>query len=75
MIYTGQMESHILANSRTKILEALLSLRRPLEEIKRDLSHLPWDCEKELVILELNHVRQVLERYLIGGLSEAFVED
>ena len=61
-------------NDRTEVLNALINLRKPLTVISEALIQFPWDSE-ELVILDANQVKQILEQYLSGEISEAFVKD
>ena len=61
-------------NDRTEVLNALINLRKPLTVISKALIQFPWDSE-ELVILDANQVKQILEQYLSGEISEDFVED
>jgi len=61
-------------NNRIEVLDALLNLSKPLTEISEILIQFPWDSE-ELVILDANQIKRVLEQYLSGEISESFVED
>ena len=61
-------------NDRTEVLNALINFRKPLTVISKALIQFPWDSE-ELVILDAKQVKQILEQYLSGEISEAFVED
>jgi len=59
---------------RTDALKALLSLNKPIEDITTTLSKFDWDSD-ELVVIKIDHIRQVLERYISGELNEAIIEN
>lgn len=61
-------------NNRIEALDALINLRKPLTEISESLIQFPWGSE-ELVILDANQIKCVLEQYLSGEISESLVED
>ncbi len=61
-------------NDRTEALKALLSLNKPIEEVTATLSKYDWDSN-ELVVIEIDHIRQVLKRYISGELNEAIIEN
>lgn len=61
--------------TRTEILSKLLAYQTPLDELTRLLQQFPWDCDAELVVLTPDHVRHVLQRYLVGELNEQQLED
>jgi len=61
-------------DERTDTLKALLSLNKPIEDITATLSKFDWDSE-ELVVVEIDHIRQVLKRYISGELNEAIIEN
>jgi len=60
-------------NTRANMLKVLLSLSKPIEEITKALSELDWDSD-ELVVIEMEHIKRILERYLSGELNEAAIE-
>lgn len=61
--------------NRVELLHSLLRFDQPLSKILSLLKPFGWDSERELVILERQHVAAILERYLAGELSPAEVED
>ncbi|WP_431065027.1 hypothetical protein [Methylotuvimicrobium sp.] len=56
--------------ARIVVLDALISFRYSIEQLKRDLSHFPWDSEEELVEVKLSDVTSVLQRYIDGLLKK-----
>ena len=62
-------------DSRESLLNALLSLTRPLPDIARDLSAYDWDAPSPLVVLDVTHISSSLNRFMAGELSSAQVED
>ena len=61
-------------DERTDTLKALLSLNKPIEDINTTLSKFDWDSD-ELVVIEIDHIRQALKRYISGELNEAIIEN
>lgn len=61
-------------DERTDALKALLSLNKPIEDITTTLSKFDWDSD-ELVVIEIDHIRQALKRYISGELTEAIIEN
>jgi len=60
-------------DDRTNALKSLLNLKNPIEEIIDCLAKFDWDSD-ELIVLEVRHVKKILDRYLYGEFSEATVE-
>ncbi len=60
-------------NNRTAVLKSLLNLDKPIGEITTALSEFDWDSD-ELVVIEIHHIGQILERYLSGEFDESVVE-
>ncbi|MBI4847636.1 MAG: hypothetical protein HY808_03545 [Nitrospirae bacterium] len=56
-------------------LKQLLELKKPIDEIKTELSHYGWDREEELVQFTSTHAISVLERFKKGELSLIDVEE
>jgi hypothetical protein len=50
--------------SRESVLRNLVSFAAPLNSISRALSKFPWDCDKELVTLDLNMIENLMRRYI-----------
>ncbi len=61
--------------TREKLLETLLVLKSPLNEVLSDLADFGWDCETELVRLRRDHVVRVLERFRNGEISDRDVSE
>lgn len=54
---------------RTNLLRQLLILDRPARDLATELSTFAWDIDEELVVLTVQHVRAILERFSAGGLT------
>ena len=61
-------------NDRSTVIENLVNFSRPLGELQRQLSGFDWDFEGAPIVLNLNHIVQVLWRYLSGELTASMVE-
>lgn len=59
---------------RHSILQSLLVLDRPIENIRSELAQFAWDDAPDLVSLTSDHVRSVLNRFLTGEISADAVE-
>lgn len=64
-----------MALDRKTVLEGLLALDKPVEEILSALRAYDWDSEVELVRLAPVDITAVLGRFLSGTLSAKDVED
>ena len=62
-------------NTRIKLLNSLLEFDKPLAEILPALNSLGWDSEQSLVILQRQHITNILQRYLDDKLSASDVEN
>ena len=60
--------------TRTSHLNDLLHFSRPLADVTLDLSAFAWDSEEELITLEPAHISAILNRFLMGDISETDVE-
>lgn len=60
--------------TRKQLLRSLVELERPLDDLVRELSRLGWDCDRELVTLQRQHVLSILERFKQGELLAQQVE-
>ena len=60
--------------SRAYWLMNLLNLSYPLEQIMPQLRLYPWDSQEALGVFEINHLVQILERYVHGELLANEVE-
>jgi len=60
---------------RASTLLLLLTLSRPLEELRAQLRAFPWDCDRDLVVFTRQHATNVLRRYLAGELDAKTVAD
>lgn len=69
----GQAEVSMI--NRVELLHSLLRFDQPLTKILLFLKPFGWDSDRELVILERQHVAAILERYLTDELSPAQLED
>ena len=61
-------------DDRAETLKALLNLNMPIEKITATLSKFDWDSD-ELVVIEVGHIKRVLERYISGEFNEAVIEN
>lgn len=61
--------------NRVELLHSLLRFDQPLSKILSLLKPFGWDSDRELVILERQHVAAILERYLTNELLPAQLED
>lgn len=59
---------------RSQLLQSLLKLDRPLDQILPSLNQLGWDSD-ELATLHPQHLISILNRYLSGELSPVEVEN
>lgn len=59
---------------RRSILKNLLEIARPIDELKCDLASLTWDCDEPQVVLSYADMRNVLQRYVDGRLSDHDIE-
>jgi len=57
------------------LLHELLSFKRPIRGIARDLAAYGWDAPNPLVVLDAIHISSLLSRFMAGELSSAEVED
>lgn len=62
-------------DERRRVLEQLLALDRPLDEIRAALAAFPWDSEEELVHVTPHQVASLLQRFLAGEVSRKEMED
>ena len=60
---------------RSQLLQSLLKLDRPLDQILLPLNQLGWDSDEELATLHPQHLISILNRYLNGELSPVAVEN
>ena len=60
---------------RINALMALLRLERPLESVVRELNRISWESDTQLVTLQTNHIRSVLDRFIAGKLTSLDVEN
>lgn len=62
-------------SERKEILRKLIRLEGEFLPLVRRLRQLPWDSEESPVLLTRSNVVAVLDRYLVGGLSEDDLEN
>ena len=62
-------------NTRIQLLNSLLKFDKPLSEILPVLNSFSWDSKQSLVILQRQHIVNILQRYLNGKLSASDVEN
>jgi len=60
---------------RETVLNSLLALERPLNQVLMELRAIPWDSHDEIVVITRAHVSVVLRRFIAGELRESEVED
>jgi hypothetical protein len=58
---------------RTSVLNSLIQLDRPIDQIRAELRTFPWDFPDELVTLTAEHIRSVLTRLNSGTLTPDMV--
>lgn len=61
-------------DDRLEILKSLLEFAKPIEEITESLSDHAWDSDEFLITLELEHIRNVLDRFLSRDLDKKQIE-
>ena len=61
--------------TRSQLLNALLTFEQPLSDILDSLNRLSWDSEEVLIKLQKKHIIHLLQRYLQGQLSITDVEN
>jgi len=59
--------------ARDKLLADLVAGRFPLGPLRSELATYPWDLDEPLIILERQHLANILERYIDGELKAAEV--
>ena len=62
-----------MISPRTRLVLDLIEMRRPVQDVLRELRAYPWDSEA-LVAITRDHVASTLKKYLSGELSSADVE-
>lgn len=67
-------QSNMKLNNRMKILEDLVNLKKPLEELSNDLKEIDWDYEGDPFLIQTDHVIAIVRKYLDGELNEVAVE-
>ena len=61
-------------NNRATVIENLIHFSLPLDELQRQARDFDWDFEGLPIVLTLNHIVHVLDRYLCGELTASIVE-
>lgn len=61
--------------NRLDVLVELVELRKPIAEIADNISKLEWDYDGEPLIISSNQVKNIIERYLSGVLSNRELEE
>lgn len=61
--------------NRKTVLEKLVNFNAPIKNISNSLSKFPWDCDKELVTLDIKKIENVMRLYIAGKLTAGEVED
>jgi len=59
---------------RSKVLNDLLSLKRPLLEIQKDLAALDWDSNDKLCVLSAEKLENILKGYVNNNVSKQNLE-
>jgi hypothetical protein len=60
---------------RQEVLESLVNMSAPLEEIRSQLREFSWDSDKELVTLTVERVKDVLGGYIQGLVPADIVQE
>jgi trans-2-enoyl-CoA reductase len=61
--------------NRKAVLEKLVNFNAPIKSIGNSLSKFPWDCDKELVTLDIKKIENVMQLYIAGELTAIDLED
>jgi hypothetical protein len=61
-------------NERSQVLESLVKLDRPLDDLAAILRGYPWDGDEGMVVLTTEDSIKVLNRFVSGDLSQFDVE-
>lgn len=61
--------------SRSKLLNELLNMNSPINDIYNELNKFSWDSEEELVSLTKKHIFKILKNYQQGIISAEEIED
>lgn len=59
---------------RLEVLQALINLSSDVDLVAQDLQGIPWDSDEELLVFRAGHVVNVLDRFLLGELTELDIE-
>jgi len=63
------------SGAHKEVLLNLISFSIDLSRLKKQLALVDWDQTEELVTLNFFHVKNVIERFLSGGISVKELED
>jgi hypothetical protein len=55
--------------NRQDLLNSLITLNLPIQELEEKIKYIGWDVEEPLVFLERRHIESVLNRHLSGELT------
>ncbi|CAM3783860.1 hypothetical protein [Smaragdicoccus niigatensis] len=60
-----------MKDQRLEALLDLVELRGPLDEAIQHLNGFPWDAEHPIVLLTVEHLKSLIDRFLSGAVSPA----
>ena len=60
--------------NRSKVLDDLLNLKRPLLEIQKDLAQLEWDSNDKICVFDEKKLANILNEYINNNISEQNLE-
>ncbi len=61
-------------NDRIKVLNNLLTLSKPLNEIVKNLNNINWDSDEELVTLTIDNIINILNLYCQNQIDNKDIE-
>ena len=60
---------------RKEILNNLINYGEPIEDLKKYLEGISWDCDTELVLLKSKHLKQMFSLFITEKIKENILED
>ena len=60
--------------NRIEILKKLINLDESIEVLQRKINSLSWDFEEDLVFLNKNHLKKILNFYILGKINKNQLE-
>ena len=61
--------------SRQELIRRIVEGEFPVAPLREELAAYPWDADDPLVSLRPDHVRRVVERFLLGELTSSNVQE